>query len=89
MSLEALLIVLMAGTEIFRPLRDLRTVLHQGMNGQSAAQGVHALLGRRRRSAPAGGARGFRSEHRRRPSHRVRKRRLRLPGRARRARIEG
>jgi len=26
MSLEALLIVLMAGTEIFRPLRDLRTV---------------------------------------------------------------
>src|SRR5262245_12289610 len=45
MTLEALLIVLMAGTEIFRPLRDLRTVLHQGMNGQSAAQGVHALLG--------------------------------------------
>ncbi len=44
MSLTALLIVLMAGTEIFRPLRDLRTVLHQGMVGQSAAAGVHALL---------------------------------------------
>jgi len=44
MSLEALLIVLMAGTEIFRPLRDLRSVLHQGMNGQSAATGVLALL---------------------------------------------
>jgi ATP-binding cassette subfamily C protein CydCD len=44
MSLEALLIVLMAGTEIFRPLRDLRSVLHQGMVGQSAAAGVHALL---------------------------------------------
>jgi ATP-binding cassette subfamily C protein CydCD len=44
MSLAALLIVLMAGTEIFRPLRDLRTVLHQGMLGQSAAVGIHALL---------------------------------------------
>ena len=44
MSLEALLIVLMAGTEIFRPLRDLRTVLHAGMNGQSAANGINALL---------------------------------------------
>ena len=44
MSLEALLIVLMAGTEIFRPLRDLRTVLHQGLNGQAAATGINALL---------------------------------------------
>ena len=44
MSLEALLIVLMAGTEIFRPLRDLRGVLHQGLNGQAAASGIHALL---------------------------------------------
>jgi ATP-binding cassette, subfamily B, bacterial len=44
MSIEALLIVLMAGTEIFRPLRDLRTVLHQGLNGQSAATGITALL---------------------------------------------
>src|SRR3954451_13879276 len=44
MSIEALLIVLMAGTEVFRPLRDLRSVLHQGMVGQSAAAGIHALL---------------------------------------------
>src|SRR5207244_3701510 len=44
MSLEALLVVLMAGTEIFRPLRDLRSVLHQGMIGQSAAAGINALL---------------------------------------------
>ncbi len=44
MSIEALLIVLMAGTEIFRPLRDLRTVLHQGMVGQAAAAGINALL---------------------------------------------
>ncbi|OAD13060.1 thiol reductant ABC exporter subunit CydC [Achromobacter insolitus] len=43
MSVEALLIVLMAGTEIFRPLRDLRSVLHRGMLGQSAAASIHAL----------------------------------------------
>jgi ATP-binding cassette subfamily C protein CydCD len=44
MTIEALLIVLMAGTEIFRPLRELRGVLHQGMVGQSAAAGINALL---------------------------------------------
>jgi ATP-binding cassette subfamily C protein CydCD len=44
MSIEALLIVLMAGTEVFRPLRDLRTVLHQGALGQSAAAGINALF---------------------------------------------
>jgi ATP-binding cassette, subfamily B, bacterial len=44
MSIQALLIVLMAGTEIFRPLRELRTVLHQGMLGQSAAAGINALF---------------------------------------------
>ncbi|RDT03357.1 ATP-binding cassette domain-containing protein [Burkholderia contaminans] len=43
MSLEALLIVLMSGSEIFRPLRDLRSVLHKGMIGQSAANAIHAL----------------------------------------------
>jgi ATP-binding cassette subfamily C protein CydCD len=53
MTLEALLIVLMAGTEIFRPLRDLRSVLHQGMTGQSAAAGIHALL-EAQNTAPAG-----------------------------------
>ncbi|MGB6105689.1 MAG: ABC transporter ATP-binding protein [Pusillimonas sp.] len=51
MSLEALLIVLMAGTEIFRPLRDLRSVLHQGMLGQSAAASIHALNDARRADA--------------------------------------
>jgi len=44
MSLAALLIVLMAGTEIFRPLRDLRFLLHSGLLGQSAAQPILALL---------------------------------------------
>src|SRR3546814_5999575 len=38
MTLAALLVVLMAGTEIFRPLRDMRAVLHQGLMGQSAAR---------------------------------------------------
>jgi ATP-binding cassette subfamily C protein CydCD len=55
MSLEALLIILMAGTEIFRPLRDLRSVLHEGMIGQSAASAIHTLL-EARSDAPAGGA---------------------------------
>ncbi len=54
MSLEALLIILMAGTEVFRPLRDLRGILHQGMIGQSAAAAVHALLDAES-DAPAGG----------------------------------
>ncbi|MBO9356701.1 ATP-binding cassette domain-containing protein [Bordetella petrii] len=44
MTLAALLVVLMAGTEIFRPLRDMRAVLHQGLMGQSAAASVRALL---------------------------------------------
>ena len=44
MTLPALLIVLMSGTEIFRPLREFRTVLHDGIVGQAAAIGINALL---------------------------------------------
>ncbi|HEX5529072.1 MAG TPA: ABC transporter ATP-binding protein [Methylomirabilota bacterium] len=44
MELTALVVVLMLGVEIFRPLRELRTVLHQGMLGLSAAQGIRELL---------------------------------------------
>ena len=44
MSLEALLIILMMGVELFRPLRDLRAQLHTGMLGQSAAQAIFRLL---------------------------------------------
>jgi len=44
MSIEALLIVLMAGTEVFRPLRDLRSLLHKGMVANAAAVGIKALL---------------------------------------------
>ena len=56
MTLPALLIVLMAGTEIFRPLRDFRTVLHDGMVGQAAAIGINALL-QSSAPLPKGGAR--------------------------------
>ncbi len=44
MSLASLLVILMVGVEIFRPMRDLRTVLHDGMVGLSAAQGLYRLL---------------------------------------------
>ncbi len=45
MSLEVLLIVLMMGIEVFRPLRELRMLLHDGMLGQSAAEKILAILG--------------------------------------------
>jgi ATP-binding cassette subfamily C protein CydCD len=44
MELSALLIILMLGVEIFRPMRELRTVLHEGMVGLSAAQGIYRIL---------------------------------------------
>ncbi len=58
MTMEGLLIILMAGTEIFRPLRDLRGVLHQGMIGQSAADRINTLLDAQsdvQSDAPSGG----------------------------------
>jgi ATP-binding cassette subfamily C protein CydCD len=47
MALTSLLIILMLGVEIFRPMRELRTVLHQGMVGMSAAQGIYRILDER------------------------------------------
>ncbi len=44
MDLSALLIILLLGIEIFRPLRELRSVLHQGMVGKSAALSMYRLL---------------------------------------------
>jgi ABC-type multidrug transport system fused ATPase/permease subunit len=44
MALSSLLIIMMLGVEIFRPMRELRTVLHQGMVGLSAAQGIYKIL---------------------------------------------
>lgn len=43
-SLETLMIILLAGVETFRPQRDMRALLHEGMVGLSAAQGVFSLL---------------------------------------------
>ena len=62
MSLQALLIVLMAGTEVFRPLRDFRTVLHDGMNGQAAAVAINQLLATEATLPPGDGARPGRLE---------------------------
>src|SRR5207247_8379935 len=47
MTIETLLVILMLGVEVFRPLRELRVLLHQGMLGLSAAEGVLALLASR------------------------------------------
>src|SRR5262245_6638364 len=49
MTLAALLVILMLGIEVFRPLRELRVVLHQGMLGLSAAGGIMEILGARPR----------------------------------------
>lgn len=39
-----LLIIFLLGNEIFRPVRELGRLYHQGLNGVSAAQGIFALL---------------------------------------------
>ena len=44
MTLSVLLIILMMGIEVFRPQRDLRALLHQGMVGEAAAKGIQALF---------------------------------------------
>ncbi|MDE0201917.1 MAG: thiol reductant ABC exporter subunit CydC [Rhodospirillaceae bacterium] len=43
-GIEVLLIVLMMGVEVFRPMRDLRALLHTGMHGRSAAASLFRLL---------------------------------------------
>ena len=44
MSLEALLVILLLGIEVFRPLRDLRSMLHDGMLAEAAAGKITELL---------------------------------------------
>jgi ATP-binding cassette subfamily C protein CydCD len=44
MSLQALLIVLMMGIEVYRPLREMRALMHDGMVAQAAAFSVFDLL---------------------------------------------
>jgi ATP-binding cassette subfamily C protein CydCD len=44
MDLASLLVILMLGVEVFRPLRELRMLLHAGMLGTAAARGILDLL---------------------------------------------
>ena len=44
MPLPALLVILMLGVEVFRPIRELRVLLHNGMLGLSASQAIFSLL---------------------------------------------
>ena len=44
MPFATLVVVLMLGIEVFRPLRELRELLHAGMLGASAAEAIAALL---------------------------------------------
>ena len=54
LGLPAVLIILMLGVEVFRPLRELRALLHQGMLGRSAAEGVFTLLAATPEVPPSG-----------------------------------
>jgi ATP-binding cassette subfamily C protein CydCD len=45
MDLASLLVILMLGVEVFRPLRELRILLHAGMLGTAAAPGILDILG--------------------------------------------
>jgi ABC-type multidrug transport system fused ATPase/permease subunit len=44
MAMSGLLMILLLGVELFRPMRELRTVLHQGMVGMAAAKGILDIL---------------------------------------------
>ncbi|MEH6442946.1 MAG: ABC transporter ATP-binding protein [Oceanospirillaceae bacterium] len=44
MSFESLLLVLLLGVEVFKPLRELRSLMHAGMLAQSAAKQVFSIL---------------------------------------------
>jgi ATP-binding cassette subfamily C protein CydCD len=44
MEFEVLIMVLLLGVEVFRPLRELRALLHDGMLAESAARQVFSVL---------------------------------------------
>jgi ATP-binding cassette subfamily C protein CydCD len=44
LSLQTLIIVLLFGVEVFRPLRELVALYHRGMVAMSATKGIYALL---------------------------------------------
>lgn len=46
-SVTTLVVVMLLGNEVFRPVRELGRLYHQGLNGISAAQGIFALLAHR------------------------------------------
>ena len=52
MSLDVLLVVLMMGIEVFRPQRDLRALLHNGMMGRAAADDIFTVLNARPKVEP-------------------------------------
>lgn len=44
MDLTTLTVILMLGVEVFRPLRDMRSLMHNGMVAQASAQTIFQLL---------------------------------------------
>ena len=52
MGLDVLLVVLLMGIEVFRPQRDLRALLHNGMMGRAAADDIFAVLNAHPKVAP-------------------------------------
>ena len=52
MGLDVLLVILMMGIEVFRPQRDLRALLHNGMMGRAAAEDIFAVLDARSKVEP-------------------------------------
>ena len=52
MGLDVLLVVLMMGIEVFRPQRDLRALLHNGMMGRAAADDIFSVLDARPKVEP-------------------------------------
>jgi ATP-binding cassette subfamily C protein CydCD len=44
MSYESLILILLLGVEVFKPLRELRSLMHAGMLAQSAAKQIFRIL---------------------------------------------
>src|SRR5581483_3706924 len=56
LSMTGLLMILMLGVEVYRPMRELRSVLHQGMMGMAAAKGIYRILDEKPEVAEGEGA---------------------------------
>ena len=44
LEVRSLIVILIMGAEIFRPMRELMVLYHQGINAMAAAEGIFALL---------------------------------------------